>query len=443
MALPMGGLSFSSFLWAVKLLNCLVTLAAIAVWSRVLYEVVRSTLAVGVFVMLSGAFWGWSIGILYSGMEAPLVLLACGLLLLHTTVRSGDSDRRYFVVLGLLCAVTMLARLDSVFLVIAVLASELLKAYRANKVPAFIAYVPTTCTALLGPYLLYNQLAFGSPMPVSGLKKTPDFDLGMRWQRFSTFISDELAKVPQAELVLVVFLFVAAAALAIEPIRRRFFSTAANLAPLAPLFVGAALHFLYTNTFMTEGWVGWYQYLERFILYLLVGVAFGAIASMGRRAELAASVAALLLFAMIGLRTYGALERAGGPNTTHAAIIEVAEWARVGLPDGARVGMYDSGLFRVISQHQTVALNGLAGDRELLLMTSSMPLEERARKLVERYSLDYVVTFGSADEISAVADPSSVLYVSTNTAETFAGRSHWMVFDGQCYLDGTCQIPAR
>jgi tRNA(His) 5'-end guanylyltransferase len=77
------------------------------------------------------------------------------------------------------------------------------------------------------------------------------------------------------------------------------------------------------------------------------------------------------------------------------------------------------------------------------LMTSSMPLEERARKLVERYSLDYVVTFGSADEISAVADPSSVLYVSTNTAETFAGRSHWMVFDGQCYLDGTCQIPAR
>jgi hypothetical protein len=442
-ALPMRGLQFSSFLWAVKLLNCLVTVAAIVVWSRTLYQVVRSTLAVAVFVMLSGAFWGWSIGNLYSGMETALVLLGCGLVLLHTTVRPAGSDRRYFIVLGVLSGLTLLSRLDSVFFIGSVLASELLKARRAHALPSFLALAPTICTAILAPYLLYNQLAYGSMMPVSGIKKTPALDLATRWQTFSTFISEELAQEPYAAVLATVFLMSCIAALAIGPIRRRVIDTTKELAPLSALFVGATLHFVYTNVFMTEGWVGWYQYLERFTLYVVLGVAFGIVASVGRRPALAASVAAMILFSMVGKRTHTLAVSVDRPNTIHAAIIEVATWAREGLPADARVGMYDSGLFRVISERQTIALNGLAGDRELLLMASSLPLEVRAKKLVERYSIEYIVTFGSEEDLASITDPSCIVYVSKNTAPTFAGKSHWVILEGRCYQNGTCNIPAR
>src|SRR6185436_13354616 len=69
---------------------------------------------------------------------------------------------------------------------------------------------------------------------------------------------------------------------------------------------------------------------------------------------------------------------------------EVAIWARDNLkPNNPRFGMYDPGVFRFVSEFDTVALNGLAGDKE----TMDLALRLDYQAMIRRYQLDYIVEF--------------------------------------------------
>jgi len=154
----------------------------------------------------------------------------------------------------------------------------------------------------------------------------------------------------------------------------------------------ALIHFLYTSFFMSEGAVGWYQYTEYLTVYLVLATLTHAfvlyVNDRGWR-RLAYAPFAILLLVIIIQFNFILKDIFRNPDRGAAAVYKTAIWAKENLPADSRIGMYDSGLFHYMSGLKTVSLNGLAGDEELM----NLAIENDIRTIIDRYNLDYIVTF--------------------------------------------------
>ena len=113
-------------------------------------------------------------GVLYS--EASVELLLIGLLALRFTSPSDESSR-WWAITGLLAGLTVLARIDMVFLAIAaigVLIFQHRPAVRQAAICVSAGMVP------LCAYLISNQVSFGYPIPMSGFLKSSFPDINVR-----------------------------------------------------------------------------------------------------------------------------------------------------------------------------------------------------------------------------------------------------------------------
>ncbi len=115
---------------------------------------------------------------LYVGMVA-LTVAAFGAI----TARGGRYSRRDQWVIGLLCGMTFLVRIDGALLVISLFATRLvympLSRQLSIRDAIAEAIVPGLITiALVAPWLIHNQVFFGSIMPISGTAQSLSAGLG-------------------------------------------------------------------------------------------------------------------------------------------------------------------------------------------------------------------------------------------------------------------------
>jgi hypothetical protein len=403
-AFATSSLNQMTYLWIVKLLMVVLVGLCVVVWEKVVFRITGSTWMSSTFVVLIGAYW-WSVHVLYSGMETPLVVLMMGVSLLMAHRLIDNRSTGTAVALGAAMAFTLLARLDSVFF-LGVLGLVVLLKLKANIRLQLTWIVPMVLIPI--PYLLWNLRVFGNLVPVSGIRKSVEApsitdQLGI----IGRFFSEKWSKVysvlgPAGAALMLAFVVVG---LVIVWIGRRELSRhAKSLSILWTVPVGAVMHFFYVATFMVEINVSWYQYAEYLTVFLFVSVVVAAAVSWlqarpiaEKRPQIAwapfAAVYALIVATLL------AFAPAAMPDVMNVRSYDAAMWSRQHLDaPNVRFGMYDPGVFRFVSGYPTVALNGLASTRDVTELVN----QQKWSEIIRRYKINYVIQFVANEAMPSI-----------------------------------------
>jgi len=292
------------------------------------------------------------LNIALSGMESCLLILIETAVVLEATrsralarLEPSAADARLGVWLGLL----MLARLDSVFVLFAFAVAIGVRglarggeppARRVLRVVAKELVVFAPAVALVTPYLIWNEVAFGHLVPISGVLKTSFPVAG--WTP---------SHLPGEYLGLLVLGF-AGPALALLVGRRGD----ELVRVLAVLCVGLALHALYTVVYMRWAIFAWH--FASFLPAGALGAALAGNALAPRVPEGARRALLALGGVVIVLSLAVSVSRLSRSFT--AASREAGEWVAHTLPPDAVLGMKDSGTFTYFAQRRVVNLDGVA-----------------------------------------------------------------------------------
>lgn len=316
------------------------------------------------------------------------------------------------MIFGFLMACIFLVRLDQVFIVIAFFGVDLwirlaqrqrtYEVFKAVSIQAFFTFL------LVGPYLLANYFYFGSLVPVSGLKKHQGMS-GIQFVDGFLFPFRVISEKTHLHLgiIWVASLIIATLALKLCVSKRKTIFRMENGVILGFL-TGVLARWIYLRIFMRESVdVSWYWVPEYLAASLCIG--FGITYMSGRvwrwrpHWVLNTVLAGALFLSGMGF----VLREAYSEAPSRAALFEMASWAKGNISSKTLCGMYDSGIFSYFSELNTIALNGLIGDRQLMLEAS----ERRYGDTIRRYQLECLVQHFSADELARV-EPASILHIS-------------------------------
>jgi len=404
-------------------------LTLLAVFARGDHALVTAVLTCALLcLVLAGAFWsrvawrlggpwfGWAVALVWAhvmlthqwalltGMEISLNIalagaLAAALLDLH------DRGWRHPVagplLLGALCGLFVLGRLDHVLALagLAVVEFSLRLAGRRGLWPALgwrhLALVAAPAAALLTPYLLWNKLAFGHWLPVSGAIKLWQHERMLAgaesgsierlrdvviagWRNLArptgwslAAVTDLQAWQPVRGAVLAVGLLMT---LAMVPARQRGRASALLLLLLAAALPRAMVHADRLNP-RDLAYAAWYLTLAWPLGLLLVGHAVWRLLALvprwhgaGEVLRAGIIVAACLSF-LPGWRARLQWEVDHGDLTWRApmAKVDALRWAERNLSDDAALGSFNSGVLHYYAQDRPVAnLDGRVDDGSLL-----------------------------------------------------------------------------
>lgn len=264
------------------------------------------------------------------GSEAHISYCALSCLALVAT--RGNESRWHPVLLGLAASFAFLARLDSVFILPPLYLWYLYQSRSWRKV--FVSGL--TLLAVTGPYLVYNQVAFGSIEPISGWLKSSFPHLDLKGVALSG-----VASCAFGYNVLVGLIPLAAAVWIVAACWKQIWSHPSR--PIIVVFVIAAcLHALYMALFYTSdlSWY-WYYVLPMTAFALSLGLLFERWAEAGSQTRLkgylVGVVCLLSVLAMVGRisRDHWGEEHYLGPQ--RAGLIELVD----GFPAGSAVILYD------------------------------------------------------------------------------------------------------
>ena len=298
----------------------------------------------------------------FNGMESPL---------LHFTVALAFHEawhRRTFtrdapgpaLVMGVLLGLLVLARLDTVFLVLVLFGIAFVRTLVRRRRAALVALLAMGggFLVLTAPYLIMNLARFEHLMPISGALKT-SFPRPL-------LSSSALAALSKREWIYLAAALAALAGMALPAWRRaggdldrRRYRQA-----LAVIAAGVWLHFLHEVLFMQWAVFAWHYtlYATLFILILLEGLRVFAVRWHRAGGRRLAWALVLLIMAGTGLKVWQrtfALRHDGNwmVNAYHAAL-----WAREHTPPAAAFAMKDAGIFGYFSKRSTMNLDGVVND---------------------------------------------------------------------------------
>jgi hypothetical protein len=335
-----------------------------------------------------------------NGMESALLILAIAVLYgygLH--IAQTQLNRRRAALLGILLGCVLLTRLDMIFIALCLLgwcARRCLRIETRSRTLAAALVCALAAAAVVGPYLAFNYLKFGSVMPISGALKSsfPHIALGAN-------TLPRIAAIGRIDL--------ASAALAIgwslwtvirtlgnrRAAESQFYTTATTIFAWS-----ITTHFLYTLSFMKEDTFDWY-----FVIYPLFAIVFAA-GSMDRmlksnlmriRPAAFPATAVLLMVAVIGRdQTRDTFPQNGG---WHTPVYNAAVWARANTPPEAIFAMSDCGHFGFFSLRRVINLDGLVNDLALQRTLAEHRLEQYLRQNEVDFLVQHAV-HGREDVIS-------------------------------------------
>jgi hypothetical protein len=125
------------------------------------------------------------------------------------------------------------------------------------------------------------------------------------------------------------------------------------------------------------------------------------------------------------------------PNQLNVRSYETAVWAEGHLkPKSLRFGMVDPGVFRFVSGFNTIALNGLAGDREILTLVK----QGNAVEILRRYNINYMVQFVAEKDVVKIPSQYIVFRSEPFTYGKLPGRL--LIVDASRWIEcPTCWWP--
>ena len=313
-------------------------------------------------------FYIFGIRIFANGMETGILVL-CLSALLYFSLKyrpfSGSSTIKHAFVFGLLLGLTILARLDMVFLLgiiyAFVLWQVLFSTNRTDKIQLIKQFLASVIAFVLvvTPYFIYNKTQFESIMPISGqLKNTfprilqPSFGA----ERF-----------PSEVLLIVVSICALSLMSGFLFLRSRAASADQDGYKLTVLLIGSLYvltHYLHTALFMKWAVFSWHFAFYCFQLcvifaYLLDWISV-RLPAFARRPVIATVIVAL--FVVLLDRTYRVTTTQ--PRGWQYQSYRAAVWVRNNLPPDARLALKDAGLFGLLSERSVVNLDGLVNNLE-------------------------------------------------------------------------------
>ncbi len=337
-----------------------------------------------------------------NGMESALLVLTLTALLRYgsrTQVLKEFAFRRSLV-FGLLLGLVMLSRLDTVFVGAAALGFALLTAIRRpeSRGRALVGSggMALGATAVVSPYLVFNQLEFGRVMPISGVLKSSfpvpsiSFDaiLGLGH--------------PMAAVVLacasISLCYVAWFAWKGRLMRRPHAHP--HDAAMAILAAGVVLHFCYVLVFMR--WAVFYWHFVPSMLFVSLAAGSHAlhVRLWSRRPRVRNTFYWAAIVVAIGLGAANAHRRRSLPldHGWHAAAYEAALWAQRETTNEDLFAMKDAGTFGFFSERDVVNLDGLVNGPGFQEVLRDKQLTPYLRSLGVRYLAQPISTLRGVPE---------------------------------------------
>jgi hypothetical protein len=335
-----------------------------------------------------------------NGMESALLVLLIAVLYGYGFyLTQTELNWRRAALLGIIVGCVLLARLDMIFIALCLFgwfSHRFLRVETRSRAVATVLVCSLAAAALVGPYLAFNYLKFGSVMPISGALKSsfPHTSLGAN-------TLPRIAAVGRANLVCAALAIGWSLWTVILSVRNRSAGDTKFYATATTIFAWAiTTHFLYTMIFMKADTFGWY-----FVIYPLFGIVFltGPIdralnSSLIRtRPGMYPAAAALLIVAVI-LR-----DQARDPYPQnggwHTPVYNAAVWAREHTPPEAIFAMSDCGHFAFFSLRRVINLDGLVNDLEF----QNTLAQHRLNQYLRQNEVDFLVqhaVHGREDVIS-------------------------------------------
>ncbi len=368
-----------------------------------------------------------------STMESALltatILLLCAVSLRRDLLRSKKTSDN--VLLGILLAAVFLSRLDTIFIVFAFLAVQAAVGIRGRAglhtvIPAIRTGI--VFTMVTAPYLIVNQVYFGSIIPVSGVKKTGvsphlfDNIYALFNNVFDTVanklgITTWLVGLGVATVAVVVVLT------CLRPSNRSALSCAGRGGVLAALAAGVIARGVYLLVFIEEYTrVPWYWVPEYVLAAVIAGIVVTSIIRRFRadpisRPKVQFAVTAVLF--VVGCVYL--LKDASANQHSQLTAYRTAIWVRDNIPEDKLLAMHDSGILAYFSERDVIPLNGLITDR---------PTMEKLRRgqyleVLDQFSVDYYVRL--MDENTGVPEQILVYRSATLDLGVYAGKQIYII----------------
>jgi hypothetical protein len=300
------------------------------------------------------------------------------------------SQRLY---LGFLLGLTFLARTEAGGFVFIVLINLVLHQFRQRKVRHLLDLCPVVlaCAILVVPYLVWNHLQYGHPVPLSGRvkafyatqKRSALAEQGIapllhgllqEWKSTDPIYEglEIAAKVVRAFLsklglpvgITPVLIFVSVA-FTLWYLRKPLFEKGAQLRPFTPLIAFAGATFVFYNVYLFGQQRHWYfiphMLLACMSIALLLDGLFERVKALARPSprwsfSILVCLFSLATFAgwLIRLRvspSYG--------GTTYPHRYDVAQWLVQHTTENARIGVWNAGVVGYFSGRPVINLDGL------------------------------------------------------------------------------------
>ncbi len=296
------------------------------------------------------------------------------------------------LLLGMVCGLLFLCRLDMLFVGGAVLGCIALSRLRLSTPRRSGMDIVKACAPALaglmiiaGPYLFWNAYRFGHVMPISGAVKST----------FPRICSDFMKFIHIKWLFGLTMVCVIIASMIV--LQKRFRtagrdqwgpSAERGIPILVVLCVACVLHFTYSALFMTNLVQWWHFATYSLVASIMVARVYGdLVASGGKKNAVANLVVCILICVGIGGTLTGYFWRAGNEKARY----EAAVWASKHLPRDAVFAMTDCGMFGYFAQRRTVNLDGVINSYQYLDALSTGRLSEFLAKCHITHIVDYEV----------------------------------------------------
>ncbi len=379
-----------------RLLWVATTLGAVAVWSVYVQRITRSRLAASILVMVMGCF-GWTIYVLYAGVETPLFLLLMGLSLLLTDqlIEKPMPSRRACASLGIVMVACFLSRLDGIFALFP-LGLIILFHLRRSGVRCIAAWL-SPVVLIPVPYFAWNIMTFGHLMPISGRVKTMEhLDLARTVNNLTHWAEKKSQLLPSTWLPILGVAGAIAFVVVMWGVWQLIRNERRVLRVLWVLPAGAVGQYVYYLFRIREINIPWHLFMQFQSLYVGIAIAAymiirkhrGEQVAGGRSVREIATYVLVIIMVSSGTAVYVKAKSKHRPGV--AISFDVADWIVANLPENTTLAMYDSFNIAIIADKMHVVdMNGLVGNATL----ANLARKKDQPAIIEQFECNYVVTW--------------------------------------------------
>lgn len=370
----------------VALLGVLGALSWLFCWTYIRNAASRYLAVIGTVLLLSSP----ALLLMLNGLESGILIFWIFLMLfldMKYDLLADSSATGTKLLVGILFAVLVLIRIDSVFFVLALVVFKLILT-QAERPVGKVGFLLRTywraalvfCVLVI-PYLVYNLLTYDHLFPISGTIKT-SFPV----PRFNP---------PNPHTVIYVLgILVSLVWVVISSLSPRGYLRStlfpqwrrgSTHAMLAVVWLGCLFHMAWTAMFMQWGVYQWHYSAYVPVLAILPAFAVkGFINRFGHGRTVRTVALALAVLFTLGVSVFTHLEK--GDHLIQR--YEAAMWARDNTAEGTVFAMHDAGCFAYLAERPTVNLDGVINSFEF----QEAVKEDRLRDFLDNLNVEYIVS---------------------------------------------------